>query len=204
MFAMLSKSSLAIRLSRLSAFDSPKLLSEQYSTDSEAAADALWFACMQGDIKGKVIADFGCGTGILGIGCLLLGAEKVYFVDNDNSALATAVVNIKRLKLEGYEIISSEISRLHIKTDVVVQNPPFGTKLRHADRAFLLKAFETADVVYSFHKSSTKDFVVGLCRQNGFAVTNIIDCRLQVKHQHAFHRQRIKRINVSLFRIQKS
>ena len=201
---MLSKSSLAICLSRLSGFDSPKLLSEQYATDSEVAADALWFACMQGDVEGRVIADFGCGTGILGIGCLLLGAEKVFFVDNDADALATAAANIKSLKLRGYEIIGSEIDKVSIKADVVVQNPPFGTKKVHADRAFLLKAFKTADVVYSFHKSSTKDFVVKLGRENGFAVTNIIDCRLPVKHQHAFHRQSIKRIDVSLFRLQKS
>ena len=62
---MLSKSTLAVRLSKLKGFLQPKLASEQYATDSETAADLLWLAFMNGDVKDKVIADFGCGTGIL-------------------------------------------------------------------------------------------------------------------------------------------
>ena len=50
-----------------------------------------------------VIADIGCGSGILSIGAMLLGAEKVYAVDNDplavqstfsNRALMTLVQNV--------------------------------------------------------------------------------------------------------------
>ena len=54
---MLTKSGLAIKLSRLKAFSSPKLLSEQYPTDSEVAADVLWAAFMNGDIEGKIVAE---------------------------------------------------------------------------------------------------------------------------------------------------
>ncbi len=40
-----------------------------------------------------IIADIGCGSGILSIGALLLGAEKVYAVDTDILAIQSTVSN---------------------------------------------------------------------------------------------------------------
>ena len=40
--------------------------------------------------------DYGCGSGILGIAALLLGAEKVYAVDNDPQALLASRDNAQR------------------------------------------------------------------------------------------------------------
>ena len=79
---MVSKSALAIELSQLNVFPTPNIKLEQYPTDSEIAADILWTAFMRNDIKNKIIADFGCGTGLLGIGAILLGAKKVFFIGN--------------------------------------------------------------------------------------------------------------------------
>ncbi|MEY2857003.1 MAG: hypothetical protein RLZZ74_1315 [Cyanobacteriota bacterium] len=42
---------------------------------------------LSGDAKHQIIADIGCGSGILALGSVLLGAKKVYAVDTD--ALAT-------------------------------------------------------------------------------------------------------------------
>ncbi len=201
---MLTKSQLAIKLSKLETFSSPKLLSEQYSTDSEIAADVLWLAYMKGDVENKTIADLGCGTGILGIGCLLLGAGKVYFVDNDSEALTTASANINSLGLHNFEMIKSGVGETVIKADVVVQNPPFGTKQRHADRQFLVKAFETARVIYSIHKAASAAFVDKLSRDNGFRITNILRYDMPLKRSHSFHRKRIHRIGVACFRLERS
>ena len=71
-----SKSSLAIILSKLKLFSKPQLNLEQYPTDSEIAAEVLWNAHMNDDLDNKVVADLGCGTGILGIGALLLHSKK--------------------------------------------------------------------------------------------------------------------------------
>ena len=198
---MLSKSALAVRLSKLKGFLQPKLASEQYATDSETAADILWLAFMNGDVKDKVIADFGCGTGILGVGCLLLGAKKVRFVDSDASALETARSNLSSMDSEKYELIESPIARVGLKADVVIQNPPFGTKQRHADKEFVLKAFETAGVVYSVHKATAVEFVSKLALSNGFKATHVLRCNLPIKHQHEFHRRRIHRIEVACIRM---
>ncbi len=202
-----TKLQLAIALSKLAVFEKfgkPQLLKEQYATDSEAAAEAVWFAYMQGDIQGKVVADFGCGTGLLGIGALLLGAEKVYFVDNDDDALATAGKNITAAATAtNFEIIRANIADFDKKVDTVIQNPPFGTKTRHADREFLVMAFKAAKVIYSFHKIETADFVRKIAADNGFNVTNIVPLQLQLKPTYHFHKSRMRRIEVGLFRIEK-
>ena len=84
---MITKSALAIQLSKLNVFTKAKVRLEQYPTDSEIAATMLWDAYMQGHIEDKILADLGSGTGILGIGAILLGAKHVYFVDADREVL---------------------------------------------------------------------------------------------------------------------
>lgn len=199
-----SKSQIAIILSKLSTFENPKLMKEQYATDSESAAEALWFAYMQGDIQGRTIADFGCGTGLLGVAALLLGAGKAYFIDSDEAALAIARKNIASADeaiAAKATIVNDDVTNFAQEVDAVIQNPPFGTKQKHADREFLLQAFKVAYVVYSFHKILTADFVKKVAADNGFAVTHILPLQLQLKKTFGFHNSRIKRVDVGVFRI---
>lgn len=48
------------------------------------------------DLKDKVIIDYGCGSGILGIAALLLGAKQVYSVDIDPQAVLATNQNAER------------------------------------------------------------------------------------------------------------
>lgn len=48
------------------------------------------------DLAGQTVIDYGCGSGILGIAALLLGAEKVIAVDNDPQALLATRDNAQR------------------------------------------------------------------------------------------------------------
>lgn len=208
----MSKSGLAIVLSQLEAFSEPKMKAEQYITDSETAAFALWQAALLGDIKGRVIADLGCGTGLLGIGALLLGAGRIIFVDFDENALEKAKKNLSKVKSEGYvvgkaEFIFKDIRRL-LKEDVagaelVIQNPPFGTKVRHSDILFLRKALEIAPIVYSFHKSETKGFLERFAAKENAKITHIWGFKFPLKASFPFHRRQIHRINASCFRFEK-
>ncbi|MBI2145454.1 methyltransferase [Candidatus Woesearchaeota archaeon] len=204
----LSKSQLAISLSRLAVFENPNLMKEQYATDSEAAAEAMWFAYMQGDISGKTIADLGCGTGLLGIAALILGAEKVYFVDNDSGALAIARKNIAAATNDAAAakavLMNEDVKSFSKNVNTVIQNPPFGTKEKHADREFLLQAFKLATAVYSIHKIETASFVKKLSSDKGFTVTHILPLQLQLKNTYEFHRSRMRRVNVGCFRMEKS
>jgi len=89
-----SKKALEVALSRLEGFHTGKVSAEQYTTPSSIAAEVLWKAYMEGYIEGKRVLDLGCGTGILGIGALLLGAERAYMADNSPEALSICKKNL--------------------------------------------------------------------------------------------------------------
>lgn len=209
MVKILSRGRLAVELSKLRVFESASAKEEQYPTDSEVAADVLWDANYKGDVEGKTIADFGCGTGILGIGALLLGAKKAYFIDSDLNAIDIAVANYKSTGMEMPKAvfmckdIQSDLG-INEKIDVVIQNPPFGTRAKHADKNFLLKAFETANVIYSFHKTSTSEYIKTFAGENNFKVTQVYDFKFPLKMSQLFHTKRIERIRVSCFRMEKA
>ena len=202
-----SKGALAVALSRLQSFTEPKVRVEQYSTDAEIAAEVLWQLRMKGDI-GNVGVDLGCGTGILGIGLVLLGKVRVYMVDSDKEALETARQNLKKVQSE-YKVPGSlvflhqDIREFEEKADIVVENPPFGVKNRHADKEFLKKAFEIGKVIYSFHKTESRNFIDKFSTENGFKVTDVWDFQFPLKATMHFHSRRIKRIAVSCFRLEK-
>lgn len=196
----MNKSKLKIILSKLKTFEKPKLELEQYSTPGNIAADILWNGFMLGDIRGKVVADLGSGTGILGIGALLLGAKKVYFVEKDGVKLLKKNLELIKNK-DCYSIINKPISEFNTKVDTIVENPPFGTKERHADKEFLEKAFALADMVYSVHKITSDSFINAIASDNGFKITNLWRYGLGLKQIQAFHTRNIHRIEVGCWRL---
>lgn len=48
------------------------------------------------DLVGKTVVDYGCGSGVLGVAALLLGAQSVLSVDNDPQALVATRDNAER------------------------------------------------------------------------------------------------------------
>lgn len=198
-----SKKQLAVLLSRLKAFEKPSFRLEQYSTDSEIAAEVIWNAYQISDIEEKVIADLGCGTGILGIGCLFLKAKKVYFVDVDERQLKTLDTNLKLMNLKNYEIFLTDVKKFNKKVDLVIQNPPFGTKKEHADKIFLEKAFEIAKIIYSFHKIESKNFIEAISKENSFNITRYFEFDFPLKNTMNFHEKKVKKIKVGCWRFEK-
>jgi ribosomal protein L11 methyltransferase len=58
---------------------------------------ALCLAWLDGlDLRGKAVLDFGCGSGILALAALKLGAARAVGVDNDPQALIASVDNAQR------------------------------------------------------------------------------------------------------------
>ena len=53
-----------------------------------------WIA--EQDWQGKTVIDYGCGSGILAIGAMLMGAKRVLGVDNDTQALTATKDNAQR------------------------------------------------------------------------------------------------------------
>jgi putative methylase len=204
----MNKKQIAILLSQLRVFDKANAQLEQYPTDSEVASDALWLAHMLGDLNGKTVLDLGAGTGVLSIGALLLGAKSATLVEVDASALDIAKENKAFIeekigkKLE-MSFVNSNVLECALKSDVVLMNPPFGTRDEHIDSKFLLKAFEMGRVIYSFHKDGTGKHIDRLIEQNGFEKTHHLRFSFPLKQTMSHHTKKIERIDVGLWRAEK-
>ncbi|WP_029551027.1 METTL5 family protein [Thermococcus zilligii] len=201
----MKKKHLAMLLSKLEGFRNPKPWLEQYRTPGNVAAELLWLAYSLGDLRGKTVADLGAGTGVLSIGAALLGVEKVYAVEIDPEALALARKNAESLGLDNIEFLLEDVSEFSGRVGVVIMNPPFGSQVKHADRPFLLKAFEVSDVVYSIHlsKPEVRDFIEAFTRDNGFKITHHLTLPFEIPAQFDFHRKRLERIMVDVYRFER-
>lgn len=73
-------------------FQRPKILLEQYPTPSHIASCMLYeIQTKHGDIEGKLVADLGCGCGMLSIGSFLLGAQLTIGFEIDPDAVQVRV-----------------------------------------------------------------------------------------------------------------
>lgn len=184
---------------------SPSPSLEQYTIPADVAARILWIIDKEyGDIRGKRVLDFGCGTGRLAIGAALLGASYVVGVDVDLTALRVALVNAERLNVSGVvDFVYARIGDFNICGDVVIQNPPFGVQRRGADRVFLEVAVKSAPVVYSLHKSGegNRKFIFGFVEGLGGMVVDVIPLALEIPYLFDFHYRRRHVVKVDLYRI---
>lgn len=193
----MKKKQLEILLERLEGFKNPSPEMEQYVTPARVAADMLYLASLRGDLG--IVCDLGTGTGMLAIGAALLGARAVG-VDIDAQALKIARANAARMGVE-VEFIRSDVSSITLRgIDTVVMNPPFGAqKASIGDRAFLSKATEIANAVYTLHNWGSEGFIrrfVEPC-----TVEEIYRIPFPLKRCFEFHSKDIKTIEVELYRI---
>ena len=75
------------------------------------------------DVSAKTVVDFGCGSGILGIAALLLGASNMIGIDIDPQAVEATQANAERNGIEAsrYEVKLPPYEG-DIKADIVVAN----------------------------------------------------------------------------------
>lgn len=203
-----SKQDLEIELSKLKSFTAPSFQLEQYPTPDNIAAHWIWNMAMKGEVANKIILDAACGAGVLGIGLLLMGAKRVVFLDKDEGIIKVCMENYHKIK-EEYEIgeaefITNDISLFDEEVDIVVQNPPFGTKEEHADKRFLEKAFSISKIVYSMHKFSTQRFVEAISKDFSFRITDFWRYEFPIKKTFEFHKKPVRTVDVGLWRMEKN
>lgn len=146
-------------LSTVAPQPNPQVHLEQYTVSEQLAANMLYIAAYANDdIVGKSVLDLGCGTGRLALGASYLGAKEVVGIDIDRLAVKTAHENSHKTGLaNGVQLVNGDISTIVGKFDTVLQNPPFGVQTREADRAFLVKALEVSNSIYSLHNHPEVD-----------------------------------------------
>lgn len=72
---------------------------------------------------GECVVDYGCGSGILSLAALKLGAKKVWAVDNDPQAIEATLENTRRNQINGdaIEVVLPEALPL-LQVDVLIAN----------------------------------------------------------------------------------
>jgi putative methylase len=204
----ITKSRVAIVLSKLEQNCEQEVGLEQYTTPSEIAAELLWGANMKNDLANKTVGDLGCGNGVLGIGAMLLGAQKVVFVEKSETSMKICKSNVKKIKEEfenlgKCEYILGDVEKVREKVDVVVMNPPFGTKIKHADKEFLEIAFRIAGIVYSIHKFSTRKFIEKISQDKKLRITDEKRFDFPIKKSKRYHKKNIFKVDVAVWRFEK-
>lgn len=97
-------------------FESPDVQLEQYPTSPHLASRVLFAADASfGDVAGRTVADFGCGTGMFAIGAEILGAASVAGFDCDEDALRIARENCRAAGVTP-DLVRCDIQRIPLCT----------------------------------------------------------------------------------------
>ena len=84
------------------------------------------------EIAGKTLLDFGCGSGILAIAGLKLGAKSVTAVDIDPQAITATRQNALNNEVDNRLVTTLQIDQLDDQFDIVIANIQAGTLVDHA------------------------------------------------------------------------
>lgn len=182
------KKELELALSKVPPFPEPDPKLEQYPTPASIASEIVFNAYLAGDIEGMKVLDLGCGTGMFSAAAALMGAGAVVGYDVSPTALECARRCADELGLD-IDFRLSDINDVDEGADTVLMNPPFGSQNRHADRPFLEKAMDSADVVYSIHMANSVEFVDKLARARGKSVRDCKIYKYAIPHTFSFHRK---------------
>ncbi len=98
------------------------------------------------DIQGKTILDAGCGSGILSIGAIKLGAKKVFSIDIDQESMDNSLENAILNNVENSMNISMASDEIY--------NQKFDTIIANINRAVLIELFD------NFYKASNSEILL--------------------------------------------
>jgi putative methylase len=198
----MKKKQLEMILQKVPSYEKPIINLEQYQISAEIASDILFIAYQFGDIENKIVLDLGCGTGIFSIGAKIMEAKKVIGVDIDENCLKIAKKYAKETK-EKITFIKKDIKEVKIKCDTIIMNPPFGAQKsnKKADRKFIEKGFEIADIIYSLHLSKTVPFIEKMVNSLNGEINFNKKYNFPIKYTYNFHEKKVVNYEISLLRI---
>eukprot|EP00064_Thunnus_orientalis_P011083 superscaffoldBa00001567_g11113 len=156
-------------LQQVDAFEEPKILLEQYPTSPHIAACMLYTIHNTfDDIEGKLVADLGCGCGVLSIGAAMLDAGLCIGFDIDDDALDIFRRNAEEFEISNVDLVQCDLCALEAEAyakrfDTVIMNPPFGTK-HNQEITFFTELRYDLPASYKFHKKKSVDIQVDFLR----------------------------------------
>ncbi|XP_077392402.1 rRNA N(6)-adenosine-methyltransferase METTL5 isoform X1 [Festucalex cinctus] len=189
-------------LQQVDTFEEPKILLEQYPTSAHIAACMLYTIHNTfDDIEAKLVADLGCGCGVLSIGAAMLEAGLCVGFDIDNDALDIFRRNADEFELSNVDLVQCDLCSLNAENynrfDTVIMNPPFGTKHNQGmDMKFLGAAITMAKTaVYSLHKTSTREHIQKKANDWGVKMEVIAELRYDLPASYKFHKKKSVSLN---------
>ncbi|KAF7493390.1 Methyltransferase-like protein 5 [Sarcoptes scabiei] len=208
-------------LEAIDGFFNPKIKLEQYETGHHIGARIIHTMDSFDDLQSRSILDLGTGCGRLSLACAAHDAAFVLGVDIDAEALEQCQMNREKLKedeniefLNNIDFLCADVtddnfwsSTRHFKPfDIVVMNPPFGTKNNKGiDVIFLKRALQLSTrSVYSLHKTSTRDFIKRKAEELGAKVRLLAELRYDLPKTYRFHKKNCKDIAVDFYRFEHS
>ncbi|XP_053483240.1 rRNA N6-adenosine-methyltransferase METTL5 [Ictalurus furcatus] len=194
-------------LQQVDGFEEPKILLEQYPTGPHIAGCMLYTIHNTfDDIENKLVADLGCGCGVLSIGAAVLDAGLCVGFDIDSDALDIFKRNVEEFELPNIDMVQCDICSIGSlytkKFDTVIMNPPFGTKHNQGiDMQFLKTAlFMSKGAVYSLHKTSTRDHIQKKASEWKVKMEVIAELRYDLPASYKFHKKKSVDIQVDFIR----
>ena len=88
----------------------------------------------QAELENKTIVDYGCGSGILSLAALKLGAKQAYAVDIDDQALQATYNNGQSNQINEQQLIISHPESLQDPVDLVIANILLAPLIKLAER----------------------------------------------------------------------
>ncbi|TKR64726.1 hypothetical protein L596_025216 [Steinernema carpocapsae] len=201
-------------LAQLDSFEESKVELEQYATTPQLAADILLAIDNDVGLERKTLADLGCGCGVLMLGASLLGSTYLVGFDIDEDALEICSRNIEDMEpdslvdLVNVDVTQSVPACFNGRFDVVIMNPPFGTKNNAGiDMKFVEKGLSLlgeSGVLYSLHKSSTRDFILKTASKFEAKAECVAELRWNLENTYKFHKKKSVDIQVDLIKFVKA
>ncbi|OMJ68915.1 hypothetical protein SteCoe_33497 [Stentor coeruleus] len=178
--------------------NTPTIELEQYSTPPRLAATLLLE--IQDFITERIAFDLGCGCGVLSAGISVLEASMVYCLDIDQKCLDITSGNLNSVDIKA-EFIRGNVEDFKGKdwADVVVTNPPFGTRKTGIDWVFVEKGLVLAPDVFSFHKTSTRKFFQKKVKEGGIGGEIMMTVPFELPKMYKIHKKKAVNVDVDIW-----
>ena len=196
---------LSMKLSSLDQLADKVLHLEQYSTDGNLASQWIYDIIEFGDFFTDCrVCDLGSGNGVLGLGCLLMGASSATFVEIDQNACATIKSNASKLGISNdINVLNIDVNDFDIiknKFDLIICNPPWGYQNHKADRGFLHTILNLKTPSHLMH-SSNSQHLEKLFIESHWTVNRYRDALFSIPATYRHHKSPNSTTSASIWRL---
>ena len=144
---------------------------QAFGTGTHETTRMMIGAMLQQSLKGKRVLDCGCGTGILGIAALKLGAEAVVGFDIDEWSVKNTQHNAAINEVDNLEVfhgdahVLSHVSGVfdvvlaNINRNILLNDMPAYLEMMNADSILIISGFYEEDVKLLDEKANTLGLV---------------------------------------------